>query len=193
MVTKGNSPHSKHHFTITLKKGNTNYIGTFSYGEETILREDDSDVVLSIPKGLHCAVVGHVHTYTQDILKLIPSGECLIAPVPEYSCLVNKRARLESMFQTKLRHCVINNWNNIIVRHGDFRKGVPFTRMKKVSVLWLAEHGLRSLDLHGEYTVDKEFNTIYTSNFCQFLCTLCGEQCKGEIQALLFGSPFMSN
>ena len=175
----------KHGYNITLTRGYRDYIATAAYGEGDILQGDESDVRLTIPKGIHCAVIGHVHTHTQDILKLIPAGECLIAPVPEYSCIVKRKGNWIDMFQIRVRHCAANRWNDIIVRCGDFHNGVPFTRMPKKTTF--------SPGQGNHYTLDREFIYIYTSHFCQFLCTICGEECQGEIQALLFGALFMAD
>ncbi len=141
----------------------------------------NSDVTLTIPKGMHCSVVGHVHTYTQELLNNIPEGEWLVAPIPEYTCQVNQNEK-GGMFEIKLRHCAAQNWENIIVRCGDFRNQIPFSHMPMKRMF--------SPGQGSHYTVDNEFITIYTSHFCQFLCTVCGEECEGEIQALLFGTTF---
>ncbi len=175
---------TRQNFSMTLTKGHREYIATASYGWGAVLQGDDSEVRLSIPKGMHCTVIGHIHTHTQDILKLIPDGECLIAPIPEYLCTVKHRENERDMFQIRIRHCVLDRWNNIIVRCGDFHNGTPFTCMLKKAAFSPGEG--------NHYTVDEEFINIYTSHFCQFVCTICGDKCRGEIQALLFGTLFMT-
>ena len=156
-----------------------------SYSECDVLQGNGSDVRLIIPKGIACAVIGHVHTYTQDILKHIPDGECLIAPIPEYSCTVKHKSSEWDMFQIRIRHCAGHRWNDIIVRCGDVHNGIPFTQMPKKATF--------SPGQGNHYTVGKKFIYIYISHFCQFLCTICGEECRGEIQALLFGCLFKGN
>ncbi len=168
---------SSHDYSMTMTKGYKEYIGTTSaYGKMNTLQALDSDVILTIPKGIRATVIAHIHTHTQDILQNIPDGECLIAPVPDYSCIVRHRENDNDMFEVKIRHCAAQNWRRIIVSCGDIHNGVPFTKMKKRNKF--------SPKDGNHYTVDKKFITIYTSHFCQFLCTLCGEQCRGEIQAL---------
>ncbi len=182
-VAQAKETQSNHAVKMTLRKGRTDYIATASHGQGDVLQGPDSDVRLIIPKGINCTVIGHVHTITQDILEHIPDGECLIAPIPEFSCILEETEKIGtgSMFEIKIRHCVANDWEKIIVRSGDFRKGISFTQMVKREVF--------SQEQGNHYTVDEEFITIYTSHFCQFLCTLCGFRCK-EIQALLFGALF---
>ncbi len=113
---------------------------------------------------------------------MIPDKECLIAPIAEHFCIVKERVTSALMFEIKLHHCANINWRNIIVRCGDFRNGIPFSRMNKVETF--------SPEKGNQYLLDEHLITIYTSHFCQFLCTVCGELCRGEIQALLFGALF---
>ncbi len=156
-VAQAKGTQSSHAVKMTLRKGRTDYIATASHGQGDVLQGPDSDVRLIIPKGINCTVIGVVHTCTQDILEHIPDGECLIAPVPEFSCISGETREIESrsMFEIKIRHCAAQNWRKIIVRSGNFRNGMPFTQMAQMPVF--------SPEQGNHYIVDSKFITIYTS------------------------------
>ncbi len=186
---------NKYH-SISLTKGGRRYIGTATYGLSCTLQEEVSDVKLTIPAGLHCNVIGHIHTHTQDILKQIPDGECLIAPVPDYTSVIKHKQTGQEMFEIKLKHCVEEQQDlkNILVRTGDIHNNIPFSSIPRAT-FFRPQGYFPYLErpVQSYYKVDDTYITIYTQHFCQFLCTLCSEECKGEVQALLFGSHFMVN
>ncbi len=182
---------SNKYFTISFIKDGRQYIGTATHGEQCTLQDEESDVKLTIPGGLNCSVIGHIHTHTQDILKQIPEGECLIAPVPDYTSVIKHKQTGQEMFEIKLKHCVKdkNDLKKVRVRTGNIHKNIPFTNIPQSS----QERMIVSKYTQSYFQVDDTYITIYTEHFCQFLCTLCDVECKGEIQALLFGSHFMAN
>ncbi len=166
------------YFGISFIKGGRRYIGTATQGKQCTLQEEESDVKLTIPAGLNCSVIVHIHTHTQDILKQIPEGEYLIAPVPDYTSVIKHKADGQEMFEIKLKHCVEDkkDLKKIRVRTGNIHDDVPFTSIPDSC-----------------FKVDETYITIYTEHFCQFLCTVCDVTFKGGIQALLFGSHFMAD
>ena len=179
-------------FNYSFTKGTREYIGTVTNGEECILQGNKSDVMLTIPSGLHGSVTGHIHTHTQDILKQIPDGECLIAPVPDYTANVEGKRSNKQMYKIKIRHCVKQKQDlkNIRVRTGDIHNNIRFTDIPRKTFFKRKSSSFHSAQC---YKVDSKYIKIYTPHFCQFLCTLCEEECKGELQALLFGSHFLAN
>ncbi len=176
---------SQNSYRIFFTKGHRDYIATLSNGEAEILQGEDSDVKLTIPGGLEGPVIGHVHTHTQAILEQIPEEECLIAPVPEYHSDNICKGSQGNLFKIVIRHCAGQEFRKIIVRCGDFHNNVPFTPVPKKTKFTPNEG--------NHFTVDSEYISIYTSHFCQFVCTLCGIVCTGEVQVLLYGSSFLIN
>lgn len=172
-------------FRTSLRKGYRQYIGTSVNGEGDILRAPNSDVRLTIPKGAYCTIIGYIHTHTLELLKEIPAGEYLIAPMPEYSCEIKHMENTGTLFEIKIPHCVKNEnlLQNIKVRCGDIHKSKQFRILSRKTPFTLVGQPC--------YEVDKDWITIYTPHFCQFICTCCSEECKGDVQALLFGSHIM--
>ena len=54
-------------FKMTFQKGHTTYIATATDGQGDVLQGRNSDVKLIIPKGIHCTVLGYIHTHTHKI------------------------------------------------------------------------------------------------------------------------------
>ena len=179
-------------FTYSFNKASREYIGIVTNGDKCVLRGHESDVMVTIPPGSHGNVTCHIHTHTQDILKQIPDGECLIAPVPDYTANIEWKQSNKKMFKIKIRHCVEEkrDLKNIRVRTGDIHQNIPFTDIPRKTFFNRKGQYLKTQQY---YRVDNKYIKIYTPHFCQFLCTLCEEECKGELQALLFGSHFIAN
>ena len=54
-------------------------------GEPCVIQAQNSLVKLHVPKGVHGAVFGNIHTIHSKFLHLIPDSECIVGPMCEYS------------------------------------------------------------------------------------------------------------
>ena len=136
-----------------------------------MLQGPESEIKLHIPEGLHGFISGHAHTNPTPFLNHIPESECLVSPIAEYNCFFTSSCP-KGLFKIKVPHCVSDQkqFQHIRVRHGDIYQKTPF--YEKCT-----------------FTVDKEFITIQTSKFSQFICSIpeCQESCYGNPKAFIFG------
>ncbi len=145
----------------------------------------DSDVILTVPDGIHCTLIGCIHTHDYDLLNEIPEDECLISPIPDYTCFVKQKPTSQQMFKIRIPHCVRNNkkLNSILVRKGDIHKNIPFQVIPRKTEF--------TPPTQTCYEVDETSITVYTSGFSQFICTSCNKECDREIHGKLYGSHVM--
>ena len=146
-------------------------------GNDCILQGPKSSVKLHIPQDLDAVAMGHAHTDVKPFLHVIPEGECLVSPVAEYHYTAKKTKY--AWFRLQIPHCVKKkeHLRDIIVRHGDIHKDVPFSEVPRCE----------TLDTDCYYEVDEKHIIIYTTHFSQFTCTLCKKVCCGDGKAFIFG------
>ena len=155
-------------------------------GNSAIIRAYGSDVVLRTPKDLHAVILGNIHVNHAPFQHLVPSNECIVGPICEYSVhpLINSPTRSsELMYQLQIPHIIkdIEKVRHCIrVRHGSIRS--------QVQNLKLVQEPIESGNAEAWYEVDKRFITIYTSHFSGYIVTLEGINCcSGSANLLLFG------
>ena len=162
-MPRGNAP-------VVVKKGKKKFTGIHLTGEKGVLQERQSAVQLNIPEGQKGFVSGHVHTDLNPFLDTIPDSECPVSPIVEYHFNSAQKEQGENLFEVNIPHVIKNEEDRkkIIVWHGDVHKKIPFTK-------------------HDNYTVYEKHITVYTSHFCQYICTACPESCQGNAKAFIFG------
>ena len=184
---KIDSTHLRKYTTGCVKKGHENYIASNIDGRGAVLQYPYSDVSLTVPPGVHCTIIGCIHTHDYDLLNEIPEDECLIAPIPDYTCFLKQKAPMKDIFEIKIPHCIQNTkrLSSILVRKGDIHKNIPFQVIPRKTPFTPATQTC--------YEVDECFITVYTSWFSQFICTSCNKECDREIHGKLYGSHVMLN
>ncbi len=143
--------------------------------ELSMLHKRPSGVKLHIPKSLQGLVMMYLHLDPSPFLEELSDNECLIAPVVE--CISDCRI-IHEKHDHKFKMVITHNIGNIDellgvkVRRGDIHKAEPFMEIPRDTP---------TNDPY--YTVDEDHITIYTSHFCQFLCTVCRNTCDDHFRA----------
>ena len=153
----------------------------------SIIRAFGSDVTLHTPEGLHAVVLGNIHVNHAPFQHLVPSNECIVGPICEYSIhlLINSPApQPGAKYKLRIPHIIkdIEAVKHLIkIRHGDILSDSRNLKLEtgpgqsKNSEVW--------------FEVDNHFITIYTSHFSGYIVTLEGINCcSGSANVLLFGS-----
>ncbi len=160
-------------------------IETTVTGTGGILKSPHSDVCLEIPNGLHGTIEGYIDLDPKSYLEHIPESECLIAPIPDYTSNArqnNNDSSGQPYYKIKLRHTVTNenDLRFIKVRHGDIHNNTPFTLIPHKHT---AQPGATAF-----WQADREYITITTKHFSQFICSCCKMLCEDNVQAFVFGA-----
>ncbi len=154
------------------------YICKRVHGEATVLQDTDSDVKLFVPDDKHGLIMGCVHTSFAPFLSAIPDTECFVAPIPEYHFCPDKGSQHEKQkhFTIQIPHSS-DEVQQLQVYHGDIHKKIPFKKVTR-------EPG------SCYFSVVKGTVSVQTNSFSQFVCASCGNNCKGQLRSLIFGSVF---
>ena len=168
---------------ITFTKNRLHYVATASNGRELVLQNKDSSVSLKVPKYVKSPMVQCVHTDFRPFESAIPRAECFISPVVEIHCnhLRSMRTDKNQMYCLEIPHCRDMSLDNIKVRIGDIHTNRTFVEVPHGQ---LQEEEVRSIF----YEVDGTYIRVYSTHFCQIICSSCHQTCSSFILALPFGS-----
>ena len=160
---------------VSFEKGSRSFAGVRIYGHSVILQDLGSAVKLHIPEGLEGFVFGCIHTDVKPFLHAISEDECVVAPIPEYVCILKNGNRYNRKFRIQIPHCIDGNdkLTSVIVRHGDIHTEKSFVRAPTKTC---------------SFEIDEKYITISTSSFSQFICTSCDWKCFGQGKAFIFGN-----
>ena len=115
-----------------MVQNDKHYLGTRSTGEAETLQNTNSEVQLTIPAGRHSVIFGHIYTDIRHFQNIIPTSECLIAPIPDFMYLMEKETNSDisptKRFIIRIPHCIKNRdkLKNIKVRQGDIHERKDF-------------------------------------------------------------------
>ena len=156
-------------------------------GNPAVIRAFGSDVILHTPKGLHAVVLGNIHVNHAPFQHLVPSNECIVGPICEYSVHVlidSPVLQPDAKYKLQIPHIIRDIEavkHHIRVRHGNIHS--------EAHNLKLGPALLQSNNAEVWYEVDNHFITIYTSHFSGYIVTVEGINCcSGSANLLLFGS-----
>ena len=156
-------------------------------GEPCIIQAKNSRVKLHVPKGVHGAVLGNIHTIHSKFLHLIPDSECIVGPMCEYSVhpfINGPQIPSSEKFILQVPHimqCISNVHDNIKVRWVNL--GANVTTLVK------AQGNMGSESEDSSYSADNKYINILTSHFTTFLVTAENINCcAGSANVLLYGS-----
>ena len=172
---------TKHHFPVAILKKRRKYMATVTQGEAVTLQAPDSDVSLSVPKGVKSVIVGRIHTNYTRFKNAIPNDECIIGPMVEFHSQELGAENIgHSQYRIKIPHCVKKkeHLSAIRVRCGDIYKPDSFREI---------ENKIKTDGSSACYEVDDKFITIHADHFSNFICTSCSKVCDALIVAFLFG------
>ena len=154
----------------------------------TTIRAEGSEVTLTTPPPTRALVLGNIHSNHSRFQHLIPSNECIVGPMCQYSIhpfTNNPGTAQRETFILKIPHIaknVENIKNYFRVRHGKINSSVPNLK--------LVTRRNSSCNVNGTYFhVDDKYVTITTKDFSHFVPTIeeinC---CSGSANVLLYGS-----
>ena len=151
-------------------------------GENTELQDKGSDISLSVPEGIEEIIAQGVHTDIRPFLTSIPEWECFISPVVEVHCHQSSRTQVESntMYCLQIPHVLDTSFQQIKVRCGDLNTHQPFEE--------IPVRGINQDQTGMFYEADTKYIRVYSTHFCQIICTSCRQTCSSFILALPFGS-----
>ncbi len=190
----GRHKSSTSNYKMYMTKNHKSYFGTRTNGERQTFQSEHSQVELCIPGGKPTLVIGHIHTDFNKFLNVIPSNECFISPIPDFTNLPENpnadEAFSRKRFIIKIPHCIkrTDQLKHIKVRQGDIHTGEDFRVISQKP----RNSTINPASTRTYYEVDKHFVTIYTCQFSQFVCTSCQKTCDGNVTALLFGAHFLA-
>ncbi len=170
----------------TLVKDNKLYLVTSTDGKGGILQDPASDVSVIIPDGLCGTLKGHIETDPTDYLHAIGTNDCLIAPIPDFTFERKDTLRPKPRFKIRMKHALKSMLDLVYIRvkHGDIHKGQPFRLIPRKP--WNGSEDVDIMDMYWE--ADREYITITTSHFSQFVCTSCKMTCGDDLQVFVYGN-----
>ena len=174
------------YFSIAFLETNVQIVRIVK-GEPCIIQAKNSQVKLHIPKGIHGAVLGSIHTIHSKFLHLIPDSECVVGPMCEYSVhpfINGPQIPSSEKFLLRVPHIVSDNTmvqNKIRVRHINY--------VTKAVIIIKQEENTSPISPAMSYLVDGQYVNILTPHFSPFLVTAENINCcSGSTNALLYGS-----
>ncbi len=171
----------------TMVKDNKFYLMTSTDGRGGVLQDPASDVRLIIPQGFYGTLKGYIETDPIEYLQYISDNECLIAPIPDFTFFRKDTLVHKPRFKIIMKHSLRNesDLEYIRVQHGDIHKEKGFHCIPRKHP-HESEKFDDSIDAYCE--ADREYITITTSHFSQFICTTCKKTCGDDLQAFVYGS-----
>ena len=139
-------------------------------GEQCIVRGQNSEVLLNVPRGIHGVILANVHTNNARFTRHIPKNDCLVSPVCEYHLLafLYKPNLKVGRYQIDIPTIVKGNWAlpaHITVRYGSLYGG----QLIKAKALW--EDRFDDQRDVVEYDIQEDHVIIHTSHLCGFVVT----------------------
>ena len=182
-------------FPIMMVKDWRQFMATVSQGRSQTLKPQDSDVSLTIPRGVLGVLKGCVHTDHSRFVRAIPANECIISPMVEFHhcALREEDEEMKHHYVIKIPHCIPDKsmWKHIRVRRGNIYENQPFTEITNVSCDESESEDEEDETKNWEdcYEIDEKFITVHTSHFTDFTCTMCNASfCANLAMVFLFGS-----
>ena len=158
---------------------------TVTQGEGITPQAPDSDVSLTVPKGVRSTIMGHIHTNYTCFRDVIPRDECIISPMVEFHSQELSVDDDMGQYQYTIRipHCISNReqLSAIRVRYGDIYRPASFKKIES------KKSKKKKRSTHAWFEVDERFVTIHTDHFSHFTCTFCNKICDASIISLLYG------
>ena len=168
-------------FPIWIWKNRRDYMATVTQGEGITLQAPDSDISLTVPRGVRSTIMGHIHTNYTCFRDVIPRDECIISPMVEFHSQELGVDEGVGPYQYKIRipHCFNRGQLSAIrVRCGDIYRPASFKQI---------ENKEQAEGSSAWFEVDERFVTIYTDHFSRFTCTSCNRCCHASIMSFLYG------
>ena len=148
------------------------------HGEEARIQPEFSDVELRVPKGVLGVILGNICTDPIKYLHLIPTHECLIAPIclfSIYPLLGGYSLPSDLTFQLKVPHIV-----------KDLSQVKSHIRVRREDSLIPPANVAGSSPF---YEIDENYIYVYTSNFSKVIVTAEGINCcSSRANISVFGS-----
>ena len=112
----------------------------------------------------------------------IPKWECFVSPVIEVHChqLNSTHKEEAAMYCLQIPHYLKTSFKQIKVRYGDLNKNQPFEEIPPQNM----QHNSTSMF----FEADEEYIKVYSTHFCQIICSSCKQTCSVFILALPFGT-----
>ena len=150
-------------------------------GTASKIRAANSDVILHTPEGLHAVVLGNIHVNHAPFQHLVPSNECIVGPICEYSVhgMIHGPIVEGKRYKLMIPHILT-----------DVDKLKHHIRLRHVHIhgkVQVIDEETKNPDVN--FAVNKNYVTIYTSHFSKYIVTVEGINCcSGSANMLLFGS-----
>ena len=172
----------KQQFPQKVRIGGKDYL-VATIRHMTTVQAPDSEVSVTIWDGVRAILCQKVHTEFSQFREKIPKDECMIGPVVELyltnQCEENSKSK---KYKIKIPHYLETEeqLSSVKVRCGDVNQDIAFTELRRK---------FTSCDVMPYYKVDTTHIIIYTDNFSQFICSVCGknESCH-SIMVFPYGS-----
>ena len=167
-----------------MKQNLRRIIATVSQGEARNLQAPDSDVSLHIPEGSLGLFTLRVHTDHTRFSGVIPVEECIISPLVEVEHKMLSDEATEQglpLYFIRIPHKLKNTSGYQAVRVRKVNKignEISFQELQE----WTG-----TANENHVHEIDKNFITIFTTNFSTFICTCCQNSCQATVMLFLLG------
>ena len=170
-------------FPMTAKNDITGeYAVAVLAGAAITLQDSKSAVSVDVPKDVKGTFWQKIHTEFSKFKKVVPEEECFVGPVVELHLKPFKKEEDgPHQYIIRIPHCLTSKQqlSSVKVRRGDNRRKKPFKELPSK---------IPSKDAAACYEVDYKYITIYTTHFCQFVCSACQNPCGSYIMGFPFGA-----
>ena len=166
---------------MTMVRNHKRYIGTVCRGKARKLQAPGSDVSLEIPEGSRGVYVMGAHTDVSRFKSFVAEEECFVSPVVEILHKTEDDAVEPESHTVRIPHCLsdASQLELIRVRRGRSSNNAPFRHISPKDKFHISD---------DQYFVDRNYITILSRQFSEFICTSCKNTCKGTIRLFLFGN-----
>ena len=150
-------------------------------GEPLTVKSPDSKITLEVPRGLKAVIMQHIHTDYEELDKSIPPHECIVSPAVHF--IVKNRKYEESkefIIKAKIPHCLPGGYDVSLLK-------VRLGNLSKKSFLKEVQRGKPQSPNTPYYTADKKYIILYTSHFCEVVCTSSEKICDSALTILSLG------
>ena len=144
------------------------------------LKSPSSEITLEVAEGLKAVITPHIYTDFEMVNRSIPSHECLVSPVVHFTSHNGNGQESEHLsFKAKIPHFLPEGYDFSLLK-------VRLGNLSKKGSLKEVQRGKPQSPNTPYYTADEKYITLYTSHFCEVVCTSTKKICDSSLVILPF-------
>ena len=169
-------------FSMDIYKRQARFAVAVIQRKKMELKDKYSSISLSVPEGIEGMVSQAIHTDMRIFTTSIPKWECFISPVVEVHCYQLNKTDKEAIapYCLQIPHYLETSFQQIKVRCGDLNQNQPFEEIPHKNYV----HSTTEMF----FEADEKCIRVYSTHFCQIMCSSCKQTCSSFILALPFGT-----